>query len=207
MEISPLRMALLLFYSVIFGGIAGAFYDVTVLLRVFLGEERDGIAAERIRNLKLPILKHPVSLKKQKLLVKLAVFVGDLLCILLISIGIVALNYGYNSGEFRMFTVFGTVGGFFAYRCTIGRLMIAVAEPLVLLIKYLFLSFFIIFGYPFFKIWQFTVKKLRKILFLYSFTLEKKRRKVYNVKEKVCLLKMADFGFLYPLRNGDEDKK
>lgn len=189
-------MALLLFYAFVFGMIMGALYDISDVVRVLLGEHRSGRAAGRISQLRLPILKRPVRLREHSVLRNTVTFMGDLLCILCIAAGIVALNYGYNSGEFRAFTMIGTVGGFFLYRLTLGRLVMMMAEPLALLLKYLFFSFFIIFGYPFAKIGQLTIKKMRKMFFLYSFTLEKKRKKVYNVAEGVYLLKMADSGFL-----------
>ena len=189
-------MALLLFYAFLFGAVMGAFYDLSIIIRALLGEKTEGRAVKRIQSIKLPVVNRAVTIKKHKILCTAVIFICDLLCILFMSAGIVALNYGYNSGEFRAFTAVGAVFGFFAYRFTLGRVIMIMSMPLAMLLKYIFLSFFIILGYPFSKIGMIIIKKVRKTIFLYSFTLEKKRKRVYNVDEEVYLLKMAETGFL-----------
>ncbi len=197
MEISPIRMALLLFYSFVFGMGVGVFYDANRIIRVFLGERYSRVGVEGIASWKLPICHKPIYLEgKKKTVRKAVIFIGDFLCVLVAALGIIVLNYSYNSGEFRMFTFFGTAVGFLLYYHTVGRLVMLISEPLAILIKYLVFSFFIIFGYPFLKIGQIIVKNIKKVVFLYSFTLEKRSKKLYNVREEVYLFEMSKKGFL-----------
>lgn len=197
MEISPIRMALLLFYSFCFGMGVGVFYDANRMIRVFLGERYSRSKLGGIAALKLPVCHRPVCLEgKKRALRATVIFIGDFLCVLVAALGIIILNYSYNSGEFRMFTLFGVIVGFLLYYHTLGRLVMLVSEPLAILIKYLIFSFFIIFGFPFLKIGQIIVKNIKKVVFLYTITLEKRYKKLYNVKEEVYLLEMAKKGFL-----------
>ncbi len=197
MEISPIRMALLLFYSFVFGMGVGAFYDANRIIRVFLGERYSRLGIGGLADWRLPICHKPIYLDGKKKTVRTAViFLGDFLCVLVAALGIIILNYSYNSGEFRIFTFFGAFAGFLIYYHTLGRLVMLVSEPLAILIKYLLFSFFIIFGYPFLKFGQIIVKNIKKVVFLYRFALEKRHKKLYNVKEEVCLLEMAKKGFL-----------
>ena len=199
MEISPIMMAWLLLYSFLFGMAVGIFYDANRIIRAFLGisYSQKGLAARL--DLKLPIVKRAVSLKKRSQYgvgLKAIIFFGDVFTLLVGALGIIILSYSYNNGDLRIFTVIGAILGFFVYYNTIGRLVIFVLEPLALCIKYLILSIFIIIGYPFFKFSKNIAKYIKKFVFLYSFTLEKRKEKLYNVKEEVYLLEMAKKGFL-----------
>ena len=108
----------------------------------------------------------------------------------------IVLNYSYNSGEFRGFTVIGTLVGFLAYRFSVGRVTLLLLESSAMLIKYLILSFFAVFLRPFYVIGKNVIKKANKLIFLCTFTLEKRKEKLYNIREEVCLLKMSKNGFL-----------
>ena len=71
-----------------------------------------------------------------------------------------------------------------------------VCEPLAFLIKYTICAFFVILGYPIKLFLHFLLKFVRKICFLFRLTLEKRRKKVYNIKELDYLLEMAKNGFV-----------
>lgn len=200
MEISPLMMAILLFYSFMFGIFMGVFYDANRIIRVFFGISYGGIGVEKIAQWRLPFFKKKVRLKNErqgKRAVKTAaVFLGDVLCFLCAGIGVVILNYSYNSGEFRLFTVVGVIVGFLLYYFTIGKITILILEPVAAIVKYAFLSFFAVFLCPLYIIGKNMLKLLSKTVFLYTFTLEKRKERVYNIKEEVYLLKMSKNGFL-----------
>ncbi|MBQ5634604.1 MAG: hypothetical protein IIV11_06955, partial [Clostridia bacterium] len=68
--------------------------------------------------------------KSKGFLQSLVINLGDLLCVLVAAIGLILINYGYNSGRFRFFTVAALAVGFIFYRLSIGRLLILVVEPL-----------------------------------------------------------------------------
>ena len=200
MEISPVMMAMLLFYSFLFGIFIGAFYDANRIIRVFFGVRYGGIGTDKIAEWKVPFLKRKVNIKSKKtsrVAVKTAViFFGDLLCILCAGIGVVILNYSYNSGEFRFFTVIGVAIGFLLYYFTVGRVTIAFLEPAAAIVRYVFVSVIVVFLYPLYIIGKNILKLLSKTAFLYTFTLEKRKERVYNIREEVYLLKMSKNGFL-----------
>ena len=199
MEISPTMMAWLLIYCFFFGMAVGVFYDVNRILRVFIGVRYSKRKLKYLSALRLPLIKRTVKLGRtgrKGVLSGAIVFLGDVCTLVLGTLGIIILNYSYNSGELRAFTVIGTLVGFFVYYNTLGRLVMMLSEPFAICIKYVILSFFIIIGYPFFKFGKNIFKIVKKIVFLCIFTLEKRREKLYNVKEEVYLLELSKNGFL-----------
>ena len=200
MEISPLMMAALLFYAFLFGIFMGVFYDANRIVRVFFGERYHGVGTEKIAQWKLPFIKRQVGQKRGKqaggALRYTVIFLGDFLCFIAAGIGIIILDYSYNSGEFRYFTALGVLLGFLLYYFSVGKLTIFILEPAAMLVKYAFLSFLVVFSYPFYIMGKNIVKKFIKTAFLYTFTLEKQKEKVYNITEEVYLLEMSKNGFL-----------
>ena len=149
MEISPLMMAALLFYAFLFGIFMGVFYDANRILRVFFGEHYHAVGTEKIAKLNLPLIKKPLGQKSGKQAGKAlryaVVFLGDFFCFVVAGIGVIILNYSYNSGEFRYFTALGAILGFLLYYFSVGKLTIFFLEPAAMLVKYAILSFFILF--------------------------------------------------------------
>ena len=209
MEISPLKLALLLFYSFLLGMGMGVFYDANRIIRVFFGVRYSKISFEGLYSLKLPFVKRPISLKSNRGVRKFAqnavIFAGDMLSLLIATVGIIVLNYSYNSGRFRFFTVIGTLVGFLLYYFTFGKLVMLISEPIAILTKYAFLSIFVIFGYPLMSFARFVAKNFKKCVFLCSFTLENRYKKLYNIYEKDYLLEMSKNGFLQ-IEDKDSEK-
>ncbi len=199
MEISPFMLAKLLLYSIAFGIAVGVFYDANRIIRVLLGERYAKRSFERLYSLKLPFVKRELSVQKNRkingVLKNIIVFFGDLFTLVFTGCGIVILNYSYNDGGFRGFSVIGVALGFAAYYFTAGKLIIFLLEPIAFLLKYCICAFFVFLGYPICVFLKFLIKNVRKMCFLCRFALEKRRRKVYNIKEKICLLEMAKNGF------------
>ena len=200
MEISPLRLAFLLFCSFLLGIGVGIFYDVNRIIRVFWGCRYSVDHFDKLYSLRIPFTERTIPKKSnhrfRETVQKTIVFIGDIGSVLTATIGVLVLNYSYNSGRFRFFTVIGLLVGFLLYYFTLGRLVMLISEPLVVLAKYVFLSALVIFGYPFKFFWGFAGKKLNKLVFLYSFTLENREKKMYNIEEKEFLLRLAKNGFL-----------
>ena len=202
MEISPILLAKLLLYSVLWGGIVGALYDVNRIVRVFFGVRYSKKHFDSLYSLRLPFSKKEISLKnktdktKGKFIKGAVVLFGDLLSVTVAAVGIVVLNYSYNDGRFRAFTVIGTLVGFLIYYFSLGKLVMLACEPLAFLIKYAICAVFVILGYPIKFFLYFLLKFVRKICFLLRLALEKRRKKVYNIKELDYLLEMAKNGFL-----------
>ena len=142
MEISPILLAKLLLYSLIWGGTVGVFYDVNRIFRVLLGVRYSKKHFDSLYSLRLPFSKKEISLKNAadktggRFIKGATEFLGDFLSVTVAALGVVVLNYSYNDGRFRIFTVIGTLVGFLLYYFTLGRLVMLVCEPLAFLIKY-----------------------------------------------------------------------
>lgn len=200
MEISPILLAKLLFYSFLLGIAIGVFYDANRIVRVFLGAMDVRGTDRKEFCLKLPFIDRYVSSVNEKnakgIVKNVILFAGDFLTVLAGSIGLLVLNYGYNSGRFRFFTVIGIFVGFLLYYFTLGKLTLGVIAPLAFFLKYLFFAFFVVLWSPFKFLTKIVIKNVRKIYFLCQFALEKKRKKEYNIYEKVWLLEMSKNGFI-----------
>jgi len=191
MEIFPIKMAVLLLRALVFGGGVAGIYGLFLVMRILLGESADVGTDVPVSRRKIPVLGRNAELRDHPRARATVTFFGDLLCILFIATGVTVLNYAYNYGEFRAFTLLGAIMGFFACRFSVIRLVEVLVKRVAVEIKYIICSIFAVLGYPFYKIGGFLAKIVRKLIFLYSFTLEKKSKKVYNVDEKVYLFKMA----------------
>ena len=188
MEISQITLAIMLFYSFLFGIAVGVFYDLNRIVRVFFGVRYTKRAYGRLYGIRLPVSKRKMVMGKSKgFLQSLVINLGDLLCVLVAVIGLILINYGYNSGRFRFFTVAALAVGFLFYRMSIGRLLILLVEPLAFICKYLFLSICDILYLPLRKFCILIYKFVKKISSLYIFTLENKIKKSYNIREEVFL--------------------
>jgi hypothetical protein len=188
MEISQITLAIMLFYSFLFGIVVGVFYDLNRIVRVFFGVRYTKRAYGRLYGIRLPVSKREMVMGKSKgFLQSLVINLGDLLCVLVAAIGLILINYGYNSGRFRFFTVAALAVGFLFYRLSIGRLLILLVEPLAFICKYLFLSICDLLYLPLRKFCILIYKFVKKISSLYIFTLENKIKKLYNIREKVFL--------------------
>ena len=188
MEISQITLAIMLFYSFLFGIAVGVFYDLNRIVRVFFGVRYTKRAYGRLYGIRLPISKREIVMGKSKgFLQSLVINLGDLLCVIVAAIGLILINYGYNSGRFRFFTVAALIVGFLLYRFGIGRLVILITEPVAFICKYVFLSICDLLLSPLRKICNPIYEFVKKISSLYIFTLENKIKKLYNIREKVFL--------------------
>lgn len=186
MEISQIMLTLLLLYSFLFGIAVGIFYDGCRIIRVLAGKRYSKKGYKRLDALKFPIIKRTLFAPKEDgVLQSVLIFLSDLICVTFCTAGIIVLNYAYNSGRFRFFTVIGVLIGFFIYKYTVGRLIMLIAEPMLLLLRFIVVSIFIILCAPFYKIVNKLCKIVKKFISLYIFTLEKKRKKLYNINGSV----------------------
>jgi len=218
MEISPVLLAKLLLYSFCFGVATGIFYDINRLIRSFLGIECFESGNKREISFKLPLINKSISLGQSKnvngFFKGAVIFVGDMVTVMFAGIGILVLNYSYNDGTFRFFTVVGVFAGFLMYFFTVGQFTKYILSALAFFFKYCFCAFFVILGYPFKYFLNFVIKFVRKIFFLFKIVLEKRRKRVYNIYEKVCSLDLAKNGFMdmrvisetYPCKKIEEDE-
>ena len=109
MEISPLLLAKLLLYSFYLGMASGALYDAFRILRVMSGSIDVIMPKMKNISLKIPATHRYISTQregvKRGFFVHAVNFCCDFFTVLVVCIGLLILNYGYNDGRFRFFTV------------------------------------------------------------------------------------------------------
>ena len=190
----------LLIASVRFGFKIGLLGEVNFFIRLMLRlEEMEPFMRERYDK-PIPLigrcLKWRVLTKAKKRARTVVVFFQDLLLISFAGIGVVVLNYTYNDGRNRLFTLIGIGCGYLLCRIFAGVFFKKWISLIVFSIeKYISILFYIIF-HPFFKILKALCKKMKKIEKNISKSIANKKKKEYNLYVKKYILKKAEYGFL-----------
>ena len=111
------------------------------------------------------------------------------------GVGIVLLQYEYNSGRPRFFCLPALIFGFLIYYFTIGRIVMLLSEGIVFVIRATGLVLGSCILYPFVKIFHFFVKKLIKNYKKFQYLIAKITKKLYNKHKKQEWLHMTEKGF------------
>lgn len=188
MEISPIILAKMLLVSFLFGIQSGVIFDMGRALRaLFFGELKSEKIQEIYEKKLLKRQKKEICKnKKAAYIFKLVlIFFCDLLWVLYSFLGLIKINYSYNDGGFRAFTLLGVLAGFVCYYFTVSRIAVLLLDLLSFLLRFIIISVFDAVSHPFFKIYNNLVKKIKKRCEKLSLDIEKKRKKVYNVSEVV----------------------
>jgi len=185
MEISPLILSVLLFYSSVWGITVGVLNDVNKLIRFFIFGSS----------------KEESSIKKEngyfsKKVCNAIIFFQDTLCIVVASIGIILLNYYYSDGHFRFFSFLSMVIGFFIYYFALSEGVMFIFKPLILFFRRSIVFLIKLIIRPFFIIFSALNKKIKKIFLELLKHIEKGKNLRYNKNRKEYLLKMSQKGFL-----------
>ena len=201
MGISPIRLFYLLLASFSFGVGMGGVYDIHRILRVFFGVRYSKKRPSELLHRPLPILRRPLGEIRQRrwsrALLSILIFLQDVFFFCLAGVGIVILNYAYNDGQLRFYTVIALFLGFFLYYFTIGKLVISLSEWIVFFLRAVCAILFFLLSAPLIKLFSLLWRGMKKIRSNLQKALAKRRKKVYNInKEKACLT-AADRGFLH----------
>ena len=138
MELSPLLLSKLLFYSFILGIALGILNDIWRITRVFFGVRYSSERFERLYSrLKMKREYNSAENKLRQLPLNVIIFLQDLVFMIIAAVGIVFLNYYLNDGEIRLFTVISAVIGCALWYMSFGKLVIMFSEPIVMLIKFI----------------------------------------------------------------------
>ncbi|MBO5939465.1 MAG: hypothetical protein J6Q82_08250 [Clostridia bacterium] len=200
MGISPIRLFYLLLSSFFLGIGLGILYDVHRIIRVLFGVQYSKKALPERLLRPIPIIGRPLGKIRQgrvkNISLTVLVFLQDVFLMTVAGAGIVILNYAWNDGRFRIYTVVALFAGFLIYYFTLGKLVIYLSECIVFLLRATFSIFFFILSYPFVKTLSFLWKIIKRMQFNLQKTIANQRKKVYNIhKEKECF-EAADRGFL-----------
>lgn len=187
MEISPYQLTLLLSWSVAFGLVLGVLNDLNRIIRAFWGVKYSKKHLDKMYSLKLPIYNKAIGCRNdstKSISLQVMMFFQDILFFIAAGVGIIVLNYEFNNGSFRFFTVFAVILGFLIYYFTLGKLVMIASEVIVFLIKASFLIVFSIICKPIVFFWRFFVKKSKKIISFLNNALAKIRKRLYNNNRK-----------------------
>lgn len=186
MEISQTELARLLLYCFVLGIVLGGVYELLRSLRNILFGGAETCRFKKACAIRVPFSRRRlVGPKRRTRAESVMSNAADLLCAILAGVGIIVLCYAYNSGRIRAFCVIGVLSGYALARLLLGRVLTPAAEALLLAVKYLFSSIVAVICIPIKKIYKIMHKFLKKITSLFILTLEKKRKRLYNIKEEV----------------------
>ena len=200
MEISPYMLTLLLIYSFLFGMSAGAFNDISRIIRAFLGVRYSKRSFERLYAIKFPFVgplnsERPERVWNRRAL-SVLIFFQDILLFVYLGCGVVVLNYYLNRGQFRLYTIAAATVGFVVYYFTLGRIVMLLSEGIIFILRALFKIFFYIISRPFVFVFGLVLRILRKLAKKLRRAIEKKRSMRYNKEKRTELLALSERGFL-----------
>ena len=199
MEISPYYLSLLLLHSFLFGAFLGILNDVNRIVRVFFGVSYSQKSFRSLYARDLPLIHRPLvrqsSGKIKRGVLGVLIFFQDLFLMTAGGVGVVLLQYEYNSGRPRFFCLPALILGFLIYYFTIGRIVMLLSEGIVFVIRATGLVLGSCILYPFVKIFHFFVKKLIKNYKKIQYLIAKITKKLYNKHKKQEWLHMTEKGF------------
>ncbi len=199
MEISPFLLFFLLVASFAFGGTVGILNDIHRLIRVILGVRYSKNRFDRWYEKEIPFLNRPIvrnhSSKKNKTVLSILIFVQDLILFSFAAVGTVTLNFYFNNGKFRLYTIAALIMGFLLYYFTLGRLIMLLSEGIVFVLKAFLSILFHFLLVPFKKIVGFFGKNIKKLYRKAKKTIAKLQKKRYNISKQESVLKEAEVGF------------
>lgn len=199
MEISPLRLAELLFFSFVLGIALGIVNDANRLIRAFCGQRYSKRKFDKLYsffNIDREAATRRHSMPRKKIAVNVLIFFQDIVFLTVAAFGIIILNYDLNDGKFRIFSVLAAACGFAVYFFTVGKLIVALSEPIVIILKISLTWIFKTIIAPFKFIFELALKLAKKILSLIKKELEKRGNMRYNKIRKREIAALADNGFL-----------
>lgn len=196
MELSPILLSKLLLFSFLFGIFIGILNDVNRIVRVFIGvryAEKDFTGLYSFFHVSAP---RSVNGTKRGFFTNILIFFGDLLLFIVMGIGIVLLNFYYNDGRFRLYTVLATALGAVLYYYSLGRLVISVSEPIMIFLRFLIYQIIKLFFMPIKFIINIICSIVKKIYEIIRKELEKNYNIRYNKKEVENYLLLSELGFV-----------
>ena len=192
MEISPLVLSFLLFYSFLWGALIGLLNDVNKIIRTFLCGEYSYSIIKFYSFFKINVntrKKEPSVTKK--IIFNGLIFFQDLSFIIIAAVGIIILNYYYNDGYFRFFSFLSMTVGFFFYWLLISKVIMKLFVPIISFSRFLI----ILAVTPFLVLFRIIKKFIVKILSTLKKCIEKKQEIRYNKNRRERLIKYSKKGF------------
>ena len=193
-------MTLLLLYSFLFGGAVGTLNDIHRLTRIFFGVRYSKKTFERLYTCRLPLVNRSVGElgtgRWQRVFLPVVIFLQDVILWVFAAVGVVILQYYFNYGQFRIYTVACVLLGFLAYYFTVGKLIMLLSEGVVCLLRMATTMILFLITRPFVLFGRLIGNEIKKIWSKIRKALANRRKKVYNKRMKDRTMREAEWGFL-----------
>ncbi len=193
MEISPLDILRLLFYAFVFGCACGVINDINRLIRAGVGEDNSKKNKSKLYNKKIPLLGRALKMPdtNNKIIQAILLMITsalDLTLFFVAGAGCAILNFYFNSGRVRIYSVIAILFGFLIYYFTIGKITVRIFKPLIFIIRATFAVLFKLVFTPFYVFGRFLIKNVKKLYQNINKTLAKRVSRVYNnIKKRESL--------------------
>ena len=202
MEISPLTLSLLLWFSFLFGICVGIVNDINRIVRVFFGVRYTKIKFDKLYVF-LKIKQEEKVKPKKNIYLNILIFIQDIFLCLFASAGIILLNYYFNDGRFRLFTILAMLFSSTLYYLTVGKLVMLISEPIMLLIKTAVTFICRIVFLPIRLVCKWVYIMIKNTFYKTKKHIAKMMNIRYNKREEERLCNLSKHGFIDTLNNKD----
>ena len=205
MEISPLKLTMLLLFSLLYGICIGMVNDINRIVRVFFGIRYTKINFNKLYAF-LKIHNEEQTSKKEKsnnIFLNILIFIQDLLLMLFAAVGLILLNYYFNDGRFRLFAVLAMLFSAIIYYFTVGKLIMLVSEPIMLIVRTSVMFLIRIITLPIRTVLRYIYRVVKNTISKSKKYLAKKLNIRYNKTEVERLCALSKLGFLDMTNNKD----
>ena len=190
MEISPFILAKMLCVAFLFSFQSGGIFDFGRALCSYFSCAPKSKKIRAFYRAKVLFVESSIcetaKKKRNRFFENAVMFFCDVFGVIYAGVGLVKINYSYNDGVFRFFTVFAFVIGFLLYYFVISKVVLFLLELAIFIIKYFVVTLFGVLERTFLIIYNNLVKIIKKIYGKFQLCIEKKRKVVYNVNEILC---------------------
>lgn len=161
MEVSILDQLYVFCMSLIIGVALGALYDIVRMWRAFLGIRYVNKFTEKLKLLRLPLIKNPLLKEKKQndRAQGILLFITDIIYFLIVTLIMIIFVYSVSGGVVRWFIFVGAMMGLLIYYFTIGKIVISVSEYIVFFVRIVWAYVVYFVTYPFLPI----INKIKRI--------------------------------------------
>ncbi len=197
MELSPILLSELLFFSFLLGMSLGVFNDALRIIRVFFGVRYSKRRFDRLYSM-MKYQKEKELTKKRgvRTILDCVIFFQDVVLAVVAASGIVILCYYLNDGEFRVFCVASMIIGAVLWYMSFGKIVMMFSEPIVVVLRFLVVALIMLLYAPIKLIFTLIVNMYKKISREMKKAIANKTNIRYNNVRKEYYTELSHVGFL-----------
>ena len=194
MEISPVTLIKLLFYSLIWGATIGLLINANRFFRIFfdLDSEKGKMFFDTISKMNI---KHK-TFKHRKAVENAVIFIQDFFTVIIYTIGLLIIAFSFNKGSFRLFAIPVSIIGLLMFKFTIGKILFSISEWIAIKAK---IGIIVIFHFVYTPILYISTKICefcKKNYVFLKISIAKQIKKRYNNNKEKHLNKFAGSAFV-----------